>query len=687
MANFTATYPGAGGGGGSGSNASVGPNTQPAPSSSTEVGFIDGSGNLQGVSPTNPLPVTLESEVGTLSTNVAQFGGSNVVTGTGASGAGIPRVTVSSDSTIVLPTGASTSALQTTGNSALGSILLDLTNGTQITQITGTVPLPTGSATAALQSSVQGTVAPGAAATNSNLSGMVYNSTTQAPTNGQQLSLQSDQYGNLNTDLPDLYMIGASAQTATVNNIIPGTSGATATDVLGYKSGSIQVVSTGTGGNFIFETSNDGVNFTPLNVIGSGTGNGLTISTAITATASSLIYVFSIPARYIRLRINTTITGGSIQAFSKFSQTSYAPTFNIVSQNTAANLTATVVQATPANLQVTATSATGFTTNIAINTVVADITSAAITTTTTTAAITPGLGTAFSVNIAVTAVTGTTPTMYVEIQESADGGTNWYRVYTFPVITTTGSYNSPLLVVTGNRVRYVQTLTGSSPSFTRSLNRIESASSLPPFYRNLINTTLDPTTTNAVTPTLYVENLNTYTAIINQGTGGSSVTFALDGSDDSVNWINSIATVNGVIGGTTPVPMVYSGIAYRFIRVRTVTGVAATTISSVSIIGSMGGSLSSRRGPTIDRSGSTSATPSTSTTLANANVNRNYILIQNLSSTAPIYINFTSAASATVGSFYIAPLGSYVAESGFIPTEAITVLSASASISYIAKEG
>jgi len=33
------------------------------------------------------------------STNVAQFGGTNVVTGTGASGAGIPRVTVSSDST------------------------------------------------------------------------------------------------------------------------------------------------------------------------------------------------------------------------------------------------------------------------------------------------------------------------------------------------------------------------------------------------------------------------------------------------------------------------------------------------------------------------------------------------------------------------------------------------------------
>lgn len=54
--------------------------------------------------------------------NISQFGGTNVVTGTGNSGAGIPRVTVSNDSsisnisgTISLPTGASTSSNQTNG--------------------------------------------------------------------------------------------------------------------------------------------------------------------------------------------------------------------------------------------------------------------------------------------------------------------------------------------------------------------------------------------------------------------------------------------------------------------------------------------------------------------------------------------------------------------------------------------
>ena len=39
---------------------------------------------------------------------MTQFGGNNVVTGTGASGVGIPRVTVSNDSVVGLATGANT---------------------------------------------------------------------------------------------------------------------------------------------------------------------------------------------------------------------------------------------------------------------------------------------------------------------------------------------------------------------------------------------------------------------------------------------------------------------------------------------------------------------------------------------------------------------------------------------------
>src|SRR6266851_4465712 len=46
------------GGGGGGANASVGVTGATAPTSATEIGAIDGAGKLQGVSATNPLPIT-----------------------------------------------------------------------------------------------------------------------------------------------------------------------------------------------------------------------------------------------------------------------------------------------------------------------------------------------------------------------------------------------------------------------------------------------------------------------------------------------------------------------------------------------------------------------------------------------------------------------------------------------------
>jgi hypothetical protein len=54
----------------------------------------------------NSLPVVVASNQSNLPANVAQFGGTNVVTGTGVGGAGIPRVTVSSDSAITQGTAA-----------------------------------------------------------------------------------------------------------------------------------------------------------------------------------------------------------------------------------------------------------------------------------------------------------------------------------------------------------------------------------------------------------------------------------------------------------------------------------------------------------------------------------------------------------------------------------------------------
>lgn len=165
------------------------------------VRLSDGSSFYKATTPADTQPV-----------NVTQFGGNAVVTGTGNSGNGIPRVTVSNDSsitnitgTVSLPTGASTSANQTNGTQksqvvdgsgnvqpsgdvASRGIFTKLTDGTNtttvkaastaaqaadpsavvalspnspvpagsnnigsITNITGTVSLPTGASTSANQ--------------------------------------------------------------------------------------------------------------------------------------------------------------------------------------------------------------------------------------------------------------------------------------------------------------------------------------------------------------------------------------------------------------------------------------------------------------------------------------------------------------------------------------------------------
>lgn len=141
---------------------------------------------------------------------------------------------------------------------------------------------------------------------------------------GQQAAATSQPVALANEDINDLYITGAAAQTATVNNILPSASGATATDVQMYRSFAIQVASTGTGGTFIFEGSNDNSNFVGVPVFSIASLTPAPVVTAITASSSNIVYIGACPFRYLRLRIATTITGGSIQAFSSISQVPFS---------------------------------------------------------------------------------------------------------------------------------------------------------------------------------------------------------------------------------------------------------------------------------------------------------------------------------------------------------------------------
>ena len=140
----------------------------------------------------------------------------------------------------------------------------------------------------------------------------------------------------------DISVTGQSAQTATVNNILTVASGTAATDLSGYKSASVQVNSTGTAGTYIFEGSNDNSAFVTIPVWNQLILTGTPITAAVTASNTKIVYIFPVTTRYVRLRIATTITGGSIQAISKFSQAPFAPGIQQVAQATGANLNVAV---------------------------------------------------------------------------------------------------------------------------------------------------------------------------------------------------------------------------------------------------------------------------------------------------------------------------------------------------------
>lgn len=180
---------------------------------------------------------------------------------------------------------------------------------------------------------------------------------------------------------------------------------------------------------------------------------------------------------------------------------------------------------------------------------VADVASAALTTTTTTATITPASGVAYTVNIPVTAVTGTNPTLDVSIEESDDAGTNWFKVYDFPRITATGIYRSSVLKLRGNRVRYVQTVGGTTPSFTRSVNRLQANTATQQLVQ-LIDRTIVPNTLNSTSGVLYVEGCIDYNLYVRCTAQTTAATIDLQISDDNTNWFTvagaSITTVNGI---------------------------------------------------------------------------------------------------------------------------------------------
>lgn len=144
--------------------------------------------------------------------------------------------------------------------------------------------------------------------------------------------------------ISDLLITGASTGT-TGNNIILASAGTAGFDKTGYRSMFVQVTPTGTisAGAVTFEGSNDNTNWVTLTMYDKASAFANPLTTYTLATGVSRYFEGPVIPKFIRIRISTAITGGgTVQAFTTFTPTSFMPSVVNIAQTSAANLNCTI---------------------------------------------------------------------------------------------------------------------------------------------------------------------------------------------------------------------------------------------------------------------------------------------------------------------------------------------------------
>lgn len=410
--------------------------------------------------------------------------------------------------------------------------------------------------------------------------------TINLPGVGQKTSNNSFPIVIATEQIQDKFLIGAAAQSVLNNNIFLETAGSgwldTFIDGVTFRSFYCAIYASAgiTAGQITFEATND-ITKTPIIIscFDDAVITGTTIQAAIGIAANANRYFSGkISYRYIRCRISTAFAGGTIQAITRMSLTDYIPRVTPVGPTSGATFSTSVSSSLPAGANIIGAM------NFASGVAATDIASGALTISTTTAAISPGNVAAVELTLNVTAVSGTSPTLDVQIQISKDAGVNWIPIYDFPRITGIGSYITPKLLLEGNRIRYVQTVGGTTPSFTRTLIRNSSAGN-GSVLRQHFSRSIDILTLDSTTSPLWTEGCNE--AILILATGSNSITtpvvVTLEGSETNSDFydLGSIS-VTGVDPNKTyhiKVP----GVLAKFLRARVTTAGVGGNLNYVAI--------------------------------------------------------------------------------------------------------
>jgi hypothetical protein len=442
-------------------------------------------------------------------------------------------------------------------NQSTGVVMLEnpIPSGTNtignIANISGTVSLPTGASTEATLSAIN-TKTPALGSANTAFStpvNIAYDQVVQFGPNGP-----------------------------TTFGSISALNGFTVVNVAGYTACAMDIRGTFTA-TLSFQGTLDGTNWIALQAIPYGSAQNVNLVTSTPSPGAWLVQC----AGCVQVRtIATAYTSGTIttvvRATTATSWTYNAPvgSTNAISVASGTLTTVSTVSSVTAVASVTSDNLASATTT--------DIASGAITTTTTSANIATTNIQSVAFQVAITAVSGTTPTLDIVLQETMDG-VNFYDVYHFERITATGTYYSPVMKLAGIGFRYVRTVTGTTPSFTMSAIRIGRAGNSS-LMRRLIDRTMNPNTLGSSSSALFTEGTNQPYLVVSLGAGGTggSPSFVIQGSEDGSNWYNingsTVTVATNSIGHANPL----QGHLPKFIRASVATaGGSGYTLNYASV--------------------------------------------------------------------------------------------------------
>jgi len=388
---------------------------------------------------------------------------------------------------------------------------------------------------------------------------------------------------------------GVNAATSTTYNNLLDATGATATDVTAYSSVTLSVVSGASTGSYIVEGAFDSgftIGSRTLQIFEETVQNANPIIAAITPTAATRTFKINTQGvNYLRVRLSTGVTSGALRAYAVLSQFPFNPAQLNVQQATAGSLNATVsIAATQTLATVTTVGSITTLPTLANVTTVASVTSgnqgipssitdaaSAATGSVTTSTITPTFGTAYQVAIPVTAVTGS-GIIDVVVQESYDGGTNWFNVYQFERISATGMYTSPHLRLRGSRVRYVQTLV-SGTSVTRAILRLQTNTLPVPITQMYDRALVVGTISSKSATVIQTQGSSNLQLVCFLSVVGTLLVLNLEGSDDNTNWYTIPGTLTP--GASAVSQLTVNNINAQFVRANVTTAGSGVTLGYI----------------------------------------------------------------------------------------------------------